>query len=321
MTLYAKLARGSGFGAIIGVILMLGAFTLIDFHGWWTVRTLSNVVQFTSVLGLIAMGQALVIISKEIDLSVGSVYGLAGVAFITLQPTLGVPGSMVAALVIAAAAGWIQAVAVVRGRLPSMIVTLGGLFTYRGIIYVWTGGSVRNFPEEARAHWLTRVFGGELFGIEAVFFWMLLVLIILSAVLWKTRFGNHLLAVGGDVDSAVSRGVRSDRVKTAAFMLSSTLAGLAGIITLADQPQTHVTLGDLMELNAIASAVIGGCLLVGGRGSLVGAVLGAFIVVGFQYELIALGAPSSWFITFVGIALIVAAVFNQYLARMAGHNV
>ncbi len=300
---------------------MLFAFTLIDFSGWWTARTISNVVQFTSILGLIAMGQALVIMSKEIDLSVGSVYGLTGIAFITLEPSLGVAGAMIAAMVVAASCGLMQGIAVVWGGLPSMIVTLGGLFTFRGIIYVWTGGSVRNFSSEARHHWLTQIFGGELLGVEVALFWLLLMLLFLSFVLKLTRFGNHLLATGGSAESAESRGVRIDRVKIATFVICSMMAGFAGIITLADQPQTHVTIGELLELEAISAAVIGGCLLSGGRGSLIGAVLGAFVVTSFRYELIALGAPSSWFITFVGMVLIAAVIFNQKLARWAGHNV
>lgn len=316
-----QLIRSQGFGAIVGAAVMLLAFTLIDFSGWWKAATLANVIHFTSILAILAMGQTLVIIAKEIDLSVGSVYGLAGVAFITLEATLGVPGAFLAALAIAALCGLAQGLAVVKGGLPSMIVTLGGLFTFRGIIYVWTGGSVRAFPEEARAHWLTRAFGGEVFGLEAAFFWMLALLVILSVVLWATPYGNRLLATGGNAASAESRGVRIDRVKLSAFVLCSTLAGFAGIVTLADQPQTHVTLGDLLELESIAAAVIGGCLLSGGRGSLVGAVLGALIVVSFRYELIALGAPSSWYITFIGIVLIVAVVFNKKLARWAGHTV
>ena len=316
-----QLVRGQGFGAIVGVAVMLVAFTLIDFSGWWTAQTVSNVIHFTSILAIIALGQTLVIIAKEIDLSVGSVYGLTGVAFITLQASLGVPGAMIAALAIAALCGFVQALAVVRGGLPSMIVTLGGLFTFRGIIYVWTGGSVRAFPAEARAHWLTRLLGGEVLGVEAAFFWMLLLLVVLSLLLWKTPFGNRLLATGGSAASAESRGIRTDRVKTSAFVLCSMLAGFAGIVTLADQPQTHVTLGELLELESIAAAVIGGALLSGGRGSLLGGVLGALIVVSFRYELIALGAPSSWYITFIGIVLIVAVVFNQKLARWAGHTV
>lgn len=315
------LARGQSLGALIGVAVMLAVFTVIDFSGWWTVATIANVVHFTAILGFLAMGQALVIISKEIDLSVGSVYGLTGVAFITLTPDLGVTGAVAGALLIALATGLVQGIAVVKGKLPSMIVTLGGLFTARGIIYVWTGGAVHNFAEEARAHPVTRLLGGEIFGIEAAIIWLLVIGVILNLMLWATPFGNRLLATGGSEESAESRGVLSDRVKIIVFMLCSVLAGFAGILTLADRPQTHVTLGELLELEAIAAAVIGGCLLTGGRGSLVGAVLGAFIITSFRYELIALGAPSSWFITFVGIVLIVAVIFNQNLARRFGHSV
>jgi simple sugar transport system permease protein len=315
------LVRSQGFGAIIGVVVMLVVFTLIDFSGWWTNQTVANVSQFTAILAFVAMGQALVIMTKEIDLSVGSVYGLAGVAFITLEPALGVPGSFVLALAIAALVGFLQAIAVVKGELPSMIVTLGGLFTARGIIYVWTGGSVHNFSPAARTHPMTRLFGGEIFGIEAAIFWLIAVAAILSLLLWATPFGNRLLATGGSRESAESRGVRTDRIKIAAFILCSLLAGFAGILTLCNQPQTHVTLGENMELEAIAAAVIGGCLLTGGRGSILGAILGALIVVSFRYELIALGAPSSWYITFVGVVLIVAVIFNQKLARFLGHSV
>jgi len=312
-----KLAKSQGFSAIIGVVVMLIAFSVVDFHGWWTANTIESVLQFASIIGFLAMGEALVIMTGEIDLSVGSVYGLAGVAFVTLGGTLGVPGAVLAALLIAGAVGLLQGLAVVRGGIPSMIVTLGGLFTARGIIYVWTGGTVRAFPEEARAYWLTRLLGGNFLGLDAPFFWMLIVLGLLSLVMLKMRFGNRLLATGGNLASAQSRGVRTGRVKIAAFMLSALLAGFSAIVTLSNDPQTHVTLGELMELEAISAAVIGGCLLSGGRGSLLGAVLGALIVVSFRYELIALGAPSAWYQTFVGIVLIIAVIANQNLARWA----
>jgi simple sugar transport system permease protein/ribose transport system permease protein len=277
-------------------------------------------VHFAAILGCIAMGQALVIMTKEIDLSVGSVYGLTGVAFITLEANLGVFGAMVAGLVLAACIGMVQATAVLKGRVPSMIVTLGGLFAVRGIIYVWTGGTVRSLPEEARAHWLMHLLGGELFGIEAALFWTLLLLAVLSLVLWRTSFGNRLLAEGGDLSTALSQGVRTNQIKTTAFVLCSMLAGFAGILTLADKPQTHVTLGELMELEAIAAAVMGGTLLSGGRGSLLGALLGAFIITSVRYELIRLGAPAAWYISFVGLVLIAAVIFNQTLAKWAGHR-
>jgi simple sugar transport system permease protein/ribose transport system permease protein len=277
-------------------------------------------VHFAAILGCIAMGQALVIMTEEIDLSVGSVYGLTGAAFITLEANLGVFGAMVAGLVLAACIGMVQATAVLKGRVPSMIVTLGGLFAVRGIIYVWTGGTVRSLPEEARSHWLMHLLGGELFGIEAALFWTLLLLAVLSLVLWRTSFGNRLLAEGGDLSTALSQGVRTNQIKTTAFVLCSMLAGFAGILTLADKPQTHVTLGELMELEAIAAAVMGGTLLSGGRGSLLGALLGAFIITSVRYELIRLGAPAAWYISFVGLVLIAAVIFNQTLAKWAGHR-
>jgi simple sugar transport system permease protein/ribose transport system permease protein len=315
---FTRFRRTAGFGAVTAALTMLIAFTIIDFSGWWTAQTIRNVLHFTAILGCVAMGQALVIMSKEIDLSVGSVYGLGGITFIMLQESLSVPGAMLAGLALCAAVGFAQAMAVLRGGVPSMIVTLGGLFFVRGVIYVWTGGSVRSLPEEARQNALVRLLGGQLLGVEAALFWMLLLLVLLTLLLWRMRFGNRLLAAGGDIVTARAQGVATVRVKTTAFVLCSLLAGFAGIMTLADKPQTHVTLGDLMELEAIASAVIGGCLLSGGRGSLLGAVLGAFIITSVRYELIALGAPSSWFITFVGLILIIAVIFNQQLARWAG---
>ncbi|WP_227819825.1 ABC transporter permease [Marinobacterium aestuarii] len=317
--LMQRYAKRADFGAIVGVCAIFLIFSLIDFSNWWSGHALPDIIQFTAILGVMAVGQAIMIMVKEIDLSVGSVYGLTGVSFIMLEEYLGVPGAMISALLIAASLGYIQAFVTLRGKIPSMIVTLGGLFAIRGIIHIWTSGQMRSLPVEAKHHWLTSVFGGELFGIEVAVFWALLVLLVFSTLLWKTRFGNHLLAVGGDPNTARGQGIRVPRVKTAAFMMCSTLAGFAAILTLADRPQTHVTLGTLMELEAIAAAVIGGCVLTGGRGSLLGAMLGAFIITSVRYQLISLGAPSSWYITFVGLVLIASLIFNQLLARWAGH--
>ena len=131
-----RLLTGQSLGSVIGVCAMLLLFTFIDFKGWWNIQSLANVLQFPAILGLLAMGLALVIIAREIDLSVGSVYGLTGVSFVTLEPLLGVPLSFVAAMSLAALVGLLQGLAVVRLKLPSMIVTLGGLFSVRGIISV-----------------------------------------------------------------------------------------------------------------------------------------------------------------------------------------
>lgn len=317
-TMQAKMKRitkRQDFGAIAGTVIIFVVFSIFNPSGWLSPQNLANILQFSAILGLLAMGEALVLIVKEIDLSLGSIYGLAGVAFITLAEPLGIVGAFLASMGLALLLGWINAFITLRGKLPSMIVTLATMFTYRGIIYVWTGGTVKSFHEAGRTHWLTRFFGGEVFGLENVVIWALLLLFILNTLLQRTRTGNHMQAVGGDDKSALSHGVNVVRTKTKAYMLAGGLAGLSGIITLCDKPQTHVTLGDLMELEAIASAVIGGCILTGGRGSVIGALLGAFILTSVRYELIAMGAPSAWFITFVGIVLVLAVLFNQVLAQ------
>jgi simple sugar transport system permease protein/ribose transport system permease protein len=301
-------------GAIIGAVVLFVLFSALDPENWLSSITLRNVAHFTAILGLIAIGQGLVIISREIDLSVGSVYGLVAIAFISLEAYVGVLGSFAAAMLLAALIGYVNALLVLRGRLVSMIVTLGALFFYRGVIYVTTGGTTRSFPKEAQEHWFTTTLGGQWLGFENAVLWFLLLAVVFSAVLTRTRYGNQLQAAGGDQASALSQGVDIVRVKTVGFVACSSLAGLAGIMTVADRPQTHVTLGTEMELEAISAAVIGGCVLSGGRGSVLGAVLGAFIITSARYELIALGAPSSWFITFVGILLIAAVIANQALA-------
>jgi simple sugar transport system permease protein len=211
----------------------------------------------------------------------------------------------------AAGIGFLHALLVLRGRLPSMIVTLCGLFFYRGLIYFWSGGSIPSLARDARRNWLVETLGGEWLGVENAVVLLIITAIVFHLVLTRTPFGNRLYAVGNDEPSALSRGVDTLRVKTRAFVLCSMLAAFAGILTIADKPNTYVTMGFQYELEAIAAAVVGGCALTGGRGTILGAILGSLIIVSVRYELISIGAPSSWFITFVGILLIAAVLFNR----------
>ncbi len=301
---------------IIGCLLISVIFAVVDTKNWFAFFTIRNITRITAILGLMAIGETLLILVKEIDLSVGSVYGLAAIAFISLEPALGVQLSFVAALLIAASIGLLNAVLVLRGKLSSMIVTLGGLFFYRGVIYVTTGGGARSFTAEETNQWFVQLFGGNWFlGLENGFWWFLLAVIVFTYILFGSRYGNHLLAIGGHTESAASRGVRVESVKTIAFVTCSVLAGFAGIISVADQPRLSVTIGQDVELEAIAAAVIGGALLTGGRGSVIGAALGTFFLTAVRSELITLGAPSVWYISFVGFVLVFAAVVNVTIQR------
>lgn len=310
----ARFGQRPVFGSVVGIVLVFAVFTVVNFHGWWSFFTMKNITQYAAIIGFLALGETLVIITGEIDLSVGSVYGLAGIGFITFARTFGVPMAFILAMTLATAFGALNAFLCVRLRLVSMVVTLSTLFLGRGIIYVWTGGTSDALSQANRVYWLTTLLGGNWLSLENGFFIFVLVVALAQTTLVATRFGNHLLAIGGDIATAHSRGVHVARVKSAAFVLSAMLAGFSGIVTICEQPQTSVTLGDQMELEAVAAAALGGVLLTGGRGSAIGAALGAFILTSMRYQLINLGAPSSWYITFLGVTVIVSVIVNQRLA-------
>ena len=311
-----KLLKRTDTGIIIGCIFVFVLFSLWNPQQWFDWANLSNIGQYTAILGLLAIGQTFVILIREIDLSVGSVYGIVGITFVGLENShVSVPVSFILAMLLALLIGLVNAVLVVRGKLSSMIVTLGGLFFYRGLVYVTTHGAVTGVPQAARENWLAQLLGGRWLRIENEFLLLLLLAFLCAVILGQTRFGSHLLAVGGDPASAESQGVPVNRVRTFAFCLCSFFAGLSAIVTLANQPQTNVSLGTGMELESIAAVVVGGTLLTGGRGTILGTVLGAFFFTAVRSQMIALGAPPSWYVSFVGIALLVVVTINTLLAR------
>jgi simple sugar transport system permease protein len=311
-----KLLKRTDTGIIIGSVFVFILFSLWNPRQWFDWNNFSNIGQYTAVLGLLAIGQTFVILIREIDLSIGSVYGIVGITFVSLENSnVSVPASFALAMLLALLIGLVNAVLVIRGKLSSMIVTLGGLFFYRGLVYVTTHGAVTGVPRAAREHWLAQVLGGRWLRMENEFVLLLLVAFFCAVLLGQTRFGSHLLALGGDPASAESQGVPVNRVKTLAFCLCSLCAGLAAIVTLMNQPQTNVSLGTGMELESIAAVVVGGTLLTGGRGTVLGTVLGAFFFTAVRSQMIALGAPPSWYVSFVGIALLVVVTINTLLAR------
>jgi simple sugar transport system permease protein/ribose transport system permease protein len=311
-SLFATMRKRSDLGAILIATALFILYTVADPGGFFNWFTINNIVHFSAILAFVAIGQTLLLIAREIDLSVGSVYGLAGIGLILIEREVGVIPAVVV-LLGAAAIGFLHAVLVLRAGLPSMIVTLCGLFFYRGLIYFWSGGSIPSLARDARRNWLVETLGGEWLGIENAVVLLVVTALIFHFVLTRQPFGNRLYAIGNDEPSALSRGVDTVRVKTRAFVLCSVLAAFAGILTIADRPNTYVTMGFQYELEAIAAAVVGGCALTGGRGTILGAVLGSLIIVSVRYELVSIGAPSSWFITFVGILLIAAVLFNRFV--------
>lgn len=310
-----RFLRRSDIGIIIGCIFVFVLFSLLNPEQWFNWNTVHSISRYTAILGLLAIGQTFVILIREIDLSVGSVYGIVGITFIGLEHNFSVLVSFIAAMLLALLIGLLNAILVIRGRLSSMIVTLGGLFFYRGLIYVLTHGAVGGTPQAARENWLAQLFGGHWLRIENGFLLLLLVAFLCGIALYQTRFGNHLLALGGDPASAESQGIPVNQVRTWAFCLCSLFAGFSAIVTLTNDPETNVSLGTGMELESIAAVVVGGTLLTGGRGTILGTILGAFFLTAVRSEIIALGAPPSWYTSFVGVALLIVVTINTLLSK------
>lgn len=314
-----KLLKRPDIGIIIGCVFIFVLFGLWNPSQWFSWGTISNIGQYTAILGLLAIGQTFIILTHEIDLSVGSVYGIVGITFLGLEGNnLSVWASFILAMALALLIGLINALLVIRGKIPSMIVTLGGLFFYRGLVYVTTHGSVTGPPQTARQDWVAQLLGGYWLRIQNGFLLLLVLGFVCAVTLYHTRFGNHLLALGGDSVSAESQGVPVNRVRAYAFCLCSLFAGFAAIVTLTNDPETNVSLGTGMELEAIAAVVVGGTLLTGGRGTMLGTILGAFFFTAVRAEMIAFGAPPSWYVSFVGIALLIVVTINTVLAKKLG---
>ena len=303
---------------VIGALL-IAAFFVVGTDGVW-LNSIPSVLRVTAVVGVIAIGQALLMTSGEIDLSVGSVFAVAGVVFIGFMDELGlgVVPSAISALAAACAIGLLYGVLTVRFRVPSMIVTLGGMFVFRGIAYISTRGYSLSIPREFRRDLVVQIVKAKVAGLSATVVILLVLTALFVFILARTRFGSHVLAVGGEPDAARANGVSLAATKTKAFVICTGLAGLAGIMAVCQEGSVYATSGIRLELETIAAAVIGGCTLRGGIGSIWGPVLGVFVLSSLKGGLMLMGAPTSWYVAFVGAILIAFLVMSRFVHQRLG---
>ncbi len=300
------------------VVLISLAFAIITRGTWLSVGNMQSLSQITAVLAVMAFGQAIVIATGEIDISVGSVCGIGALVFLGLAPTVGSGLSLLAALVCGILIGAFNGVFVAFIGVPSLLVTLGTLFVFQGIGYALTSGFSFVATKAVRQEFIYgAVGGGSLAGVNAGFFWALVLLLVLQLVVFETAVGNRLLAVGGDAVSSFSRGVKVNKIKLGAFVVSGLLAAFAGVLDAAFIGYADGSFGATMELSAIAAAVLGGCRLAGGRISLIGTLLGAFMLRGIQSFLILLGVQPQWYILVAGLIVVLASLADRTLTSLA----
>ena len=308
--------------AEVGILVI--AFVLVAFFAassegkWANIYNIATILQVTATLGLVSMGVALVIATGEIDISVGSTFGIGALIYLWLAVRIDPVFAMVAAVAAGTLIGAFNGLLVTRTGTPSLIITLGTLMIFRGIAIALTDGFSFSVPYDERDGFTYAMLGGADLGyFNTAVFWLIAILVVLTIVLKLMPFGNRLLAVGGSWESAHSRGVRVDRVKLTAFIVCGALAAFAGTLEAGKLGFADGSMGRLMELQAIASCVLGGCLLAGGRISLAGALLGAFVLSSIQSYLVVMGVRPQWFMLLLGLIVVFAALGDRGLRQWA----
>jgi simple sugar transport system permease protein len=268
-------------------------------------------------VGLVAIGVTLLMICGEFDLSVGSVFALMPMSVaIMLENAVPFWPAVLLGLAICAAIGFLNGFVTMRFAIPSFITTLGMLFIARSLTVVVSGGFPPLLPDDLPAWIFTQFIGpNDLFRLS--FVWFAGLAAVIAALLSLTNFGNWVKATGGFVDAAASMGIPVVRVKIACFMLCSMLAGFAGLIQVLRLGSPLPSIGEGLELQAVAAAVIGGTALTGGIGTIFGAIVGALLIRIIDNGLVLSQVDANWFKFAIGLLTILAVIANASLRRTA----
>jgi simple sugar transport system permease protein len=309
-----KLLRIKEIGALSGLLIVMIVFTLLS-DKFLTWQNFIGIFTTSSELGIIAIGICFLMIAGEFDLSVGSVFAVAPMIGALLANT-GFPMvlAFLIGLVFAGIIGLLNGIITIKARIPSFIATLGSMMFFRGVLLAVSGGFPIDYKGEEQG-FLNLLGGKIMFGMRASGVWVILGTILLSIILTQTKYGNHVSAVGGNPGTAKAVGINVNKVKIINFMTCSVCAGLAGFTMFGRFHSIDPTAGKELELEAIASAVIGGALLTGGYGSIVGAFIGAFLMGVMRSGLILAGAPSYWYQGFIGVILVISVIMNTKIRK------
>ena len=277
-------------------------------------RNIRIVMGITPEYIIVAIGIAILMISGEFDLSVGSVFALVPMAIVQLtHQGFNIWFSIALGLSIGIIIGFINGFITLRFGIPSFIATLGMLYIARSLTTVATAGFPPPFPHELPNEMFVYQF--ELF--RASLYWSLLVAVILGIMLHRSNLGNWIYATGGDVIAASSMGIKTNNIKMFCFILCGFLAGFAGMIQTFRLEAPLPSQGYLLELESIAAAVIGGVSLFGGIGTVIGAMIGAILIRFLESGIIMARIDAEWFRAGLGTLIILSVVFNTYISRRA----
>ena len=307
-------------GVFIALIIMC-VFLSLATDAFLSSRNLLNIGRQVSVLGIMAVGMTFVLVSSEVDLSVGSIYALSGMAtgILIVQQWQLLP-AIVVGLAVGAFIGLINGVLSTYGKLPSFITTLGMLSIVRGVALLITDGQpvTVNTSEGALPDVLAQfeyLGQGSLLGIPMQLVFFIIVAILGAALLSLTTYGFRVYAVGGGLKAARVSGIKVFAVKIWAFVIMGFLCAVAGIVGLAFLPSAQAgRTGVGLELDVIAATIVGGASLAGGEGTMLGTILGVLIIGVLRNGLILLGISPFWQTTIIGLVIIIAVAIDKWTA-------
>ena len=322
------------FGAVIGAVLVYLVFAVLSIvrgdvgKGFLSTLGVASYLEVAAYIGILGAAVALLMIAGEFDLSIGSMIGFAGILLGLQIVDYGVPPTIAIIVTFLAAMGigYLNGLVKNRTGLPSFLVTLASLLILRGV----TIGLTRSLTSQTIVSGIKDYTAGDpvvqlftasftVFGAEfkAVLVWWILVVIVATWVLTRTRFGNWIFAVGGSESAARNVGVPVHRVKTLLFMATAASAALVACIQVLSFGSADVLRGEGKEFEAIITAVVGGTLLTGGYGSALGSAFGAFILGTTQLGIFYVGINSDWYQAILGLILLIAVFVNMYVLRRA----
>jgi ribose transport system permease protein len=317
---------------ITGLLVFVCVVTAILNPKFINAYNLENTIRWTSLFAIISIGVAFVIMSGGIDLSIGSVVGLTGtvLAWLLTHKHFSVPGAVTAVLLLSLAIGLAHGLLITKLKLQPFVVTLCGLLIYRGVARYFTDDQTLGFGESFGG--LRYLATGKPFSIPLPFldfplqipmpFLIMGVLALMAGLfLNHTIFGRYLLALGRNEQAARYSGINTDRMTILAYVICSFLAGLGGILFSLDVNSIQPSgLGEFYELYAIAAAVLGGCSLRGGEGSILGVVIGTAVMRVLYNAINILGIPTQLEFAIIGVVILGGVVTDELIKRFAARR-
>ncbi|MEP5631645.1 MAG: ABC transporter permease [Tateyamaria sp.] len=304
---------------LASAILVLLILVASRFSGFVAPSNLANVFNDTAPLVILALGQMVVILTRCIDLSVAANLALTGMAVAMLNlamPGLPIPVILAVALVLGAAMGAINGILVWKLEIPPIVVTLGTMTIFRGIIFLLSNGKWVN------SHEMSPAFTGfprtVLLGLPVLSWIAIITVVIFGIMMARTAFGRSIFAVGGNPHAAIYTGINVGKTQFWAFVVSGALAGLTGYLWVARYAVAYVDIAGGFELEVVAACVIGGISIAGGIGSVGGAVLGALFLGVVKNALPVVNISPFWQLAISGSAILIAVAFNAKSGRAKG---